>query len=249
MPFARRTSGSVVRCSRAATGLAERGVLERLSGECSGRYFLVPLQVYLDAQLEHSRFAGIEQFIEEVVAAFATHAPPDVLLVVKQHPHDRPYSDYRSLLDSLGARHGCSERLIYVHDLHLPTLLKHTRGVITINSTVGLSALLHGAPVKVLGRAIYDVPGLTSSRSLAEFLQGPEPVDVELFEAFVRYLRESNQINGSFYRRLPGVGTTCGLDAAAFAPLGPTSSRGGETGTAGTANVAPDLAAQGRRGP
>jgi len=196
--------------------LEERGVLERLAGEQSDRYFLVPLQVHLDAQVRHSRFGSIERFLEEVVATFADHAPPDVLLVVKQHPLDRPYCDYRETLEQLGRRHGVAHRIIYVHDLHLPTLLKHARGVIAINSTVGMSALHHSAPLKVLGKAIYDIPGLTSQRSLAEFLVKQDPVDAELFRCFVRWLREENQINGSFYKRMPALGTACGLDRSVF---------------------------------
>jgi capsular polysaccharide export protein len=33
--------------------------------------------------------------------------------------------------------------------------------VVTINSTVGLSALAQGRATKTLGRAFYDLPGLT----------------------------------------------------------------------------------------
>lgn len=197
----------------------QRGVLDSLVAEHSGRFFLFPLQVHCDAQVRHSPFRSIEELIEEVVSAFASHSPPDSRLVVKHHPHDRAYRDYARLLDDLGRRHRCAERVLYVHDLRLPTLLKHARGVVTMNSTVGISALYHGAPVKVLGKAVYDVPGLTSSCSLAKFFVQPEPVDKRLLSAFVRWLREDDQINGSFYKRLPALGTDCGLDASALPPL------------------------------
>lgn len=196
----------------------ERGVLARLVGEHAGKYFLVPLQVHCDAQLRHSPYRRFEDFIEDVVSSFAANAPKDTLLVVKHHPFDRPYRDYRGLLATLGTRLGCAERLVYVHDLHLPTLLRHCRGVVTMNSTAGLSALHHGAPVKALGTAVYDVPGLTSTASLAEFFVDPGQVDVELLAGFVRWLRETNQVNGSFYKRVRALGTVSGLDAAAFGP-------------------------------
>ncbi|MBI2897122.1 MAG: capsular biosynthesis protein [Deltaproteobacteria bacterium] len=192
----------------------DRGALDLLLARWRGRYFLLPLQVHCDAQIQHSPYRRIEDLIVEVVASFAAHAPDDTCLVVKHHPHDRAYRDYGRLLRSLGRRHGCGARILYVHDLHLPTLLKHARGIITMNSTVGLSALHHGAPVKVLGKAVYDIPGLTATTSLADFLVQPEPADAALLAAFVRWLREANQINGSFYRRLAHLGTSCGLDAS-----------------------------------
>jgi capsule polysaccharide modification protein KpsS len=200
----------------------ERDVTARLVGQHKGRYFLLPLQVYCDAQLQHSTYETMEDFIEEAATAFAKHAPADTLLVVKHHPHDRAYRDYTRYLRDLAARLGLGDRLVYVHDLHLPTLLKAARGVITMNSTVGTSALFHHTPTKVLGRAVYDIPGLTCQRPLADFLKDPGAVDTELLVAFTRWLREDNQINGSFYRRNPRLGTRCGLDVAAFAPVSPS---------------------------
>lgn len=39
--------------------------------------------------------------------------------------------------------------------IYTPTMLKHAKSVITINSTAGLSALHHAKPLKVLGDALY----------------------------------------------------------------------------------------------
>ena len=200
----------------------ERKVTARLVGAHRGRFFLLPLQVYCDAQIQHSSYETMEDFVEDVVTQFVRHAPPDMLLVVKHHPHDRAYRDYTRYLRDLAARHGLSDRLIYVHDLHLPTLLKAARGVVTMNSTVGTSALFHHTPTKVMGKAVYDIPGLTCQRPLAEFLRDPGTVDNDLLVAFTRWLREDNQINGSFYKRKPRLGTRCGLDAGAFAPTAVT---------------------------
>lgn len=189
----------------------ERGVLEELSGPRSGSYFFVPLQVHCDAQLQHSEFETMEEFIDEVISTFAEHAPADCGLVLKHHPHDRPYRDYTTYIRHLGERYGCGDRLTYVHDLHLPTLLQHARGTVTMNSTVGTSSMYHGTPVKVLGRAVYDVPGLTSTNSLAEFFNEPGEVDSELFDAFCTWMRVTNQVNGSFYKRVPGIRGGAGL--------------------------------------
>lgn len=193
----------------------ERGMIDKLTTNGAAPFFLVPLQVYCDAQLQHSKYASVGELIEEVVAEFAAHAPADHKLVFKHHPHDRGYTDYTDLIDDLARRHALGDRLVYVHDLHLPTLLKHARGVITMNSTVGLSALYHGAPVKVLGEAVYDMPDLTSQKPLREFLLEPGSVDGELVASFMRYLRSTSQVNGNFYKRIPGF-THSGLDPAIF---------------------------------
>lgn len=51
----------------------------------------------------------------------------------------------------------------------LPALLRYGKGMVTLNSTSGLSALIHHMPVKVLGRVHYDIPGMTFQGSLADF--------------------------------------------------------------------------------
>ncbi len=203
----------------------EKTILDKARGEWSGRYFFVPLQVHCDAQIHHSSYGGIEEFIEEVVATFAAHAPADHRLVLKHHPHDRAYRDYGRFMRELGQRHGCEDRLVYVHDLHLPTLLKNARGTVTMNSTVGISSLHHDTPVKVLGRAVYDLPQLTFQGDLAEFFHDPGEVDRELYAAFCRWLRESSQLNGSFYRRAPGVDARSGVRL----PVGSADESGGES--------------------
>jgi hypothetical protein len=117
------------------------------------------------------------------------------------------------LWESLSEGYGLQGRLLYVHDLHLPHVLPHARGVVVVNSTVGLSALLHEVPVKVCGRAIYDIPGITYSGRLKNFwkeapLHKPDPA---VFEGFRAYLIEHTQLNGSMYKRLPIEGSRAGV--------------------------------------
>lgn len=179
----------------------ERGLLEELTTKWSKRFFLVPLQVYCDFQIRHSRFRDVEEFLREVVARFARSAPADQALVLKHHPMDRPFSEYGALVKQLATEHGLEGRLFYCHDLHLPTLLKHARGCITINSTTGLQALHHACPVHCAGRAVYDLPGLTHQGTLESFFRDPGTFDADLYDAFRRYLLHASQANGNFYVR------------------------------------------------
>lgn len=183
----------------------ERALMDRFTGELSGRYFFVPLQVHCDFQLKHSRYGSVPEFIEEVIETFVEHGDPRDAIVFKHHPMDRPYCDYTELFRELAHRHGLVDRLFYVHDLHLPTLLKHARATITINSTVGLQSIYHRTPVKVMGTAVYDMPGLTFQGTLPELLRDPgPPPDERLDRAFRRYLLSTSQQNGNFYRRAEG---------------------------------------------
>lgn len=192
----------------------ERGIQRRLATEYSKRFFLVPLQVHNDAQVHtHSDYESVEQFIGHVIASFAACAPADTMLVIKHHPMDRGYHDYARLIDALAQEARITERLLYIHDQHLPTLLEHARGVVLINSTVGLSALTHGTPLKVCGSALYDLKGLTYQWPLDSFWQDAEHLKVnrKLFQQFLSYLIDTTQLNGSFYRRLKLPGSAAGL--------------------------------------
>jgi capsule polysaccharide modification protein KpsS len=187
---------------RAWHTVRDRRLARRLESRELGPYFLVPLQVHLDSQLSHSRYARVEDFMEEVVGAFAAHAPTDHVLVVKLHPMDRAYRDYGPLVSELTQRYSLGGRLLYVDVVNLPAALRGARGTVVINSTVGLSSLTHGTPVKCLGTAIYDLPGLTHQGPLAEFFRAPAPVDRALYRRFRRWLRQTNQLNGSVWSRL-----------------------------------------------
>lgn len=184
----------------------EYGTLTRLIGPLSKHFFLVPLQVHYDSQIHtHSSFDSVLKFIGEVVDSFAHNAPPDTVLVLKHHPMDRGYIDYSRVIHTHVQKYNLHGRCLYIHDQHLPDLLKKALGVVVINSTVGLSAIYHGTPVKVCGNAIYNIKGLTFQGTLEQFwnesLRGcPNP---KLYVNFKNYLIRHTQLNGSFYKRLP----------------------------------------------
>lgn len=189
----------------------ERHRLEEILARFDGRYFFVPLQVHCDFQLVHSPYACVEDFMVEVVESFAQYGRPDEAIVLKHHPMDRAYRDYERFFRELARRTGLGDRLYYVHDVDLPSLIDHSRGTVTINSTVGLSSIERGTPAKVMGTAIYNLPGLTFQGSLEEFWRAPGTFDPELLEGFRRYLRIHNQANGNFWRRLPSVPEGAGV--------------------------------------
>ncbi|EHD2816691.1 capsule biosynthesis protein [Campylobacter coli] len=166
------------------------------------KYFLAILQVYNDTQIKHHYKKSIEEFIEELILYFANHARAKSYLIFKHHPMDRGYRNYSKLINGLSQKYHVEGRIFYVHDTYLPTLLKNALGCITINSTVGLSAILEGCPTKVCGNAFYNFEGLAYPKKLQFFWREahaykPNP---SLVLNFKNYLLNTNQFNGNFYK-------------------------------------------------
>lgn len=182
----------------------DKKIFHLLKTELSKKYFLVALQCHNDSQIKiHSKYNSVEEFIEEVIKSFARHACKEHYLVFKHHPVDRGFKHYEKFIRKLAKEHEIEKRIFYVHDLHLPTLIKNSLGVVVVNSTVGLQALWHNIPVKTMGKAIYDIEGLTFQGTLDDFWKNPGEVDKNLFKKFYNYVIKTTQLNGSFYGRFP----------------------------------------------
>jgi capsule polysaccharide modification protein KpsS len=179
------------------------------AGEMSGTYYAVPLQVHSDTQITMcSDFKSIEQFIRRVVKSFARHAPTDTKLVFKVHPMDRGYKDYMDLIAGLDHRLG-GGRILYVDRVHLPTLLSHSRGVVNINSSVGISGLVHHVPVITLGKAVYDLVDLTYQNGLDTFWTQSEKPKSHRVKYFINLLLATSQGRGTLSQRCFDVKGRC----------------------------------------
>ena len=170
--------------------------------------FLLPLQLDSDAQIrDHSRFQNMEQVIEHVIDSFSLNAPFDARLLVKNHPLTPGLINYRKVTARLAAKYDVADRVDFLESGHMPTLLSHITGMITVNSTAGASAILHHRPTCTLAEPIYAMPGLTHQDGLDSFWQQPEAPDNTLFQRFRNTVIHTTQINGGFY-------TGCGIDMA-----------------------------------
>ncbi|WP_176256918.1 capsule biosynthesis protein [Derxia lacustris] len=181
---------------RHAASLLQRQLMAR-----AGDMYLALLQIDSDAQVRmHSRFADTCAFIEEILPSFARHAPAGAFLVIKNHPLDASGNNYRQLINRLAHQHGVRDRVFFLNGGSLPLLLSRTRAAITINSTAGISALHRLVPLKALGQALYNAPGLASQQPLPEFWCAPQPPLLKTYRAFRHVVAQRSQINGSFYR-------------------------------------------------
>ena len=176
-----------------------------------GPIFVFPLQLDGDYQIRNSPLGGMHAAIEQVVASFTSHAPPALRLLVKLHPLDDGLVDWARVVRQAAAQCGVAERVIVINGGAIETVLRHTRAVITVNSTVGMTALVRGVAVIALGHAVYDLPNLTFQGELDDFWQAPAPPDIQLYDAFRRVLAQRAMIPGGFFSE---AGLELAVDAA-----------------------------------
>ena len=165
-----------------------------------GPVFVMALQLETDFQIRlHGPPGGIAAALHEVLTSFADHAPKDALLVVKQHPLDNGLARWQRRVDQ-------TRRTVFLDGGDLDALLGQAAGLITVNSTVGLTALQAGTPTFVLGTAIYDLPDLTHPGPLESFWtqpRTPDPVRLQTLLAALETLHVAGNFDGEGAR--PGA--------------------------------------------
>ncbi|MDF1815775.1 MAG: hypothetical protein P1V20_26490 [Verrucomicrobiales bacterium] len=181
----------------------------KVTGEWSGKYYLVPLQLGHDVQIQHnSPFHGMNEVINLVADSFQRNAGAEDRLVFKIHPLDRGYRTFREIFEELQLRLG-EDRVFLVDRVDLTTLIQHSRGVVTVNSTVGLTALRECACVKALGNAFYDLPDLTFQGSLDQFWSADHRPTEENVQQYLNLLECTIQGRGALSARCyAGAGHT-----------------------------------------
>jgi len=193
--------------------------LARVSARCS---FSSPCSSTVTTLRVHSPFRAMHLAIEHLLTSFARHAPDAARLVVKLHPLDSGNIDWRAVTGHIRADLGIADRLVMVDGGGLDKIVARCQAVVTVHSTVGGLALARGLPVIALGRAVYDIPGLTHQGELAEFWNAPKPPEADLFDAFRRVLAARCLIPGSFFSerglRLAVEAAVDRLEAIDFAP-------------------------------
>ncbi|NCD22018.1 MAG: capsular biosynthesis protein [Spartobacteria bacterium] len=166
-------------------------------------YFVFPLQLDADAQVRrYSPFSGMREGIGHVIASFAAHAPANTHLLIKNHPLDNGLIDYARFIADFSLACGVRERVHFVEEGDSMAMMKESKGVVLLNSTIGLSALRAGKPVYCIGKAIYAMPGLAVNephQSLHSFWSMPTGPDPAILRAFLKVLKVRTLVNGNFY--------------------------------------------------
>lgn len=143
-------------------GLAARASRRADVGQGGGAlpdtpFLFCPLQVPDDSQVR--LFAGwcggMAGFLAALASA-AAHLPPGWHLRIKEHPSAK--TPLAPLLAPLLA----SGRVVLDNATDSFAQLAASRGVVTLNSSMGLQAFFHDKPVITLGRAFFALPGLVA---------------------------------------------------------------------------------------
>jgi capsular polysaccharide export protein len=163
-------------------------------------YFIFPLQLETDYQIRaYSTFRSQREAIDMVIDSFADNADKDTHLLIKVHPLDNNLIDWRRYIRNRARTRKLGKHIHYVDGGNLTQMIEHSQGLLTINSTAGIVALQQGVPVKTLGIAIYDIPGLTTAGPLDRFWSEAEKPDPALVSAFIRLVAAALHERGNFY--------------------------------------------------
>ena len=177
--------------------LRERQTSEVLTQLRGKPFFLFPLQLSGDYQIRsHSPFPDMRAAAAYVMESFARHAPNDAHLLIKAHPFDTTFTNWRRFIDRRGRALGIRPRVHFIDGGQLDHLAADTAGMVCVNSTSATLALAAGRPVCTLGEAIYNVPGLTFDGHLDEFWINPVAPEPGLYGAFRRVLVDRCLVRG-----------------------------------------------------
>ena len=177
-----------------ARSLEAAAVLQRLEGK---PIFLLPLQLSGDYQIRaHSPFPDMQSAAKYVFESFAANAPPDTHLLVKGHPLDSSFFNWKNLIRRQARRLGLESRLHFIDGGDLDSIVRTSEGLVCVNSTSATLALAQDIPVCTIGEAIYDFAGLTHQRHLDTFWRNPTPPEPGVYEAFRRVLVDRCLVRG-----------------------------------------------------
>lgn len=121
------------------------------------KFLFCPLQVPDDSQVRlfSGWCGGYRGFVAALTEAVG-HLPPGWHLRLKEHPSAK--DSVADLLEPLLA----TGRAVLDNETDSFAQVAGSAGVVTLNSSMGLQAFFHDKPVVVLGRAMFDLPGLVS---------------------------------------------------------------------------------------
>jgi hypothetical protein len=113
----------------------------------------IPSQVLADSNmlLHHGRFHNNSSFIKALTTQLLGRT--DIFFLVKQHPKEPDIQkDIPAVLKDRG---------VWIKDVNTFTAIEASCAVMTLNSTVGLEAVLRGKPVVVFAPSLYSHKGFT----------------------------------------------------------------------------------------
>lgn len=152
------------------------------------KYLFCPLQVPKDSQILYfsDYVKTIDQYIE-ILHSTSKYLPNGWHLRIKEHPS----SDIKFTQKLIGLQ---NERFKLDNFSDTFEQVKQSKGIVTINSSLGLQAMFFRKPVIVLGKAFYNFPPITyhaqTTLQLGQLMANPNHLEWREQEttAFLNYL-------------------------------------------------------------
>jgi capsular polysaccharide export protein len=152
------------------------------------KYIFCPFQVALDTQiLVHSPWVKNMEHFYEILSQVSKKIPQDLYFVIKQHPSCfKNYPELHTINNS---------KIIFANHNNTESLIEGSQAVITVNSSVGMEAIMLNKKVITLGNAFYSGYGfaknLRSVEEIEETLNKLDDwkVDQIQTEKFLSYLQ------------------------------------------------------------
>ena len=164
-------------------------------------YIFVPFQLHDDSQIIlHSPYlhsmAELTEWVASAVRQYNAKYDQALRIIIKEHPSDYGRQNYDSLREQY-------PEITFLKQFSTEQLIERASAVVTINSTVGMEALLKHKNVIVLGNATYAIDGIAqhaaSVDALANALIQLETThDDDLINRFLYYIRYCYSIEGSW---------------------------------------------------
>lgn len=172
-------------------------------------FIFVPFQVHDDSQvlINSDRVKNMESLVEIMdreIRKLNALTNNKYYCVFKEHPADNGRIDYTGLYE----KYKSNEYLIFMKDYDTSELIKKSKLIITINSTVGIEALENFKKVITLGNAYYNIEDIVwhcpSTEQLHQCINNvlKEEVNKELVSSFLNYLRFEYQVEGDWRKGL-----------------------------------------------
>jgi capsule polysaccharide modification protein KpsS len=167
-------------------------------------YIFAPFQVVNDSQtLVHSDFDNMMEFakiIIEGVKKYNKKNNNNLSIIFKEHPMDVGKISYEEFYK----KYEKDESIIFLKRGDTKKIIKNSKLVITINSTVGIEALEMHKKVICLGRAFYTIDNIakksnqnTLANDIEQFIN--KELNIDLIDNFLNYLKYEYQVEGNEY--------------------------------------------------
>ena len=161
--------------------ISEEDFKKSLNLDSNKKIVFVPMQVCKDTVIQlYSDWIGKLENLEPILKQIAQENK-DIIFLVKNHPVERNY------------KINPATNIKIVDNFHYKDCIAYSDCVLTINSSVGLQAMMWNKPVITLGKSFYNFVDINrkaeSKEEIVNFIKNPLIPNMEKVKRFIYYLK------------------------------------------------------------